>query len=185
MVANLYGDFVKGKDLSSLPDIVRQGVNLHRSIDDFIDHHEKITELRRSLYSELPKIASIAIDLYMDHILAKNWTLFSTTPLDEFVAGFFRYALNEKNQIITHNNSTFEYPAEFTEILKIMDDRKWLLRYQKMEGLIMASEGLCKRISFQNNLNEAPQVFMKHIHKIEETFFLFMKDANAHFEHID
>lgn len=39
MIANLFGDFVKGKDYSYLPKIVQEGVFLHREIDDFIDQN--------------------------------------------------------------------------------------------------------------------------------------------------
>ena len=35
MLANLFGDFVKGRDYSYLPQIVQTGVTLHREIDNF------------------------------------------------------------------------------------------------------------------------------------------------------
>ena len=68
MLANLYGDFVKGKDLTNYSAIVQKGIHLNRSIDYFIDTHPAVTELRLSLYDKLPKVAGIAIDLYFDHL---------------------------------------------------------------------------------------------------------------------
>src|SRR5690554_7679267 len=69
MLANLFGDFVKGKDYTYLPQIIQDGVGLHRQIDDFVDRHPLVSELRLKLYKELPKIAGIAIDLFFDHLL--------------------------------------------------------------------------------------------------------------------
>ena len=39
MYANLFGDFVKGKDLSMYSPQVQKGILLHRKIDDYIDNH--------------------------------------------------------------------------------------------------------------------------------------------------
>jgi len=69
MNANLYGDFVKGRDYSKYPLIIQGGITLHREIDDFIDHHPLVLELLHELYAPLPKVAGIAIDLYFDHLL--------------------------------------------------------------------------------------------------------------------
>ena len=57
MVSNLYGDFVKGRDYSHYPEIVQKGIYLHRSIDNFIDTHPAVTELRLSIYPKLPNYA--------------------------------------------------------------------------------------------------------------------------------
>ena len=120
MLANLFGDFVKGKDYSYLPDIVQKGVYLHREIDDFVDHHPLVTTTRIKLYKELPKVAGIAMDLYFDHLLAKNWDLYHKKPLDQFVNDFFEYALNEKS--LNFQGQNFKYPPQFIHLLTIMDE---------------------------------------------------------------
>jgi acyl carrier protein phosphodiesterase len=183
MIANLYGDFVKGRDYSYLPDIVQEGVKLHREIDDFIDHHPLVTDLRLSLYEDLPKIAGIAIDLYFDHLLAKNWLDYSSTPLEKFTERFFAYALDESNLVIANGIENFTYPPYFRDLIKIMHRKNWLTRYEKIEGIEMASTGLSKRISFNNNLHTAPVVFSKHQERIETVFSFFMKDAKNLFIH--
>lgn len=72
MLNNLYGDYVKGKNLDAYPLEIQRGILLHRAIDNFIDTNPGVKELFHHLYPSLPKIAGIAVDLYFDHILAKN-----------------------------------------------------------------------------------------------------------------
>lgn len=184
MVANLFGDFVKGKDYSYLPPIVQTGVKLHRDIDDFIDHHDVITQLRLELYRDLPKIAGIAIDLYMDHLLAKQWQRYHDTSLQEFTASFFKYALDKKSQRIITEVDTFIYPNEFIQLLEIMHRKKWLTRYEKLEGLEMASKGLSQRIAFKNNLDEAKHVFLANQNIIQKAFTKYMSDAKKRFDYL-
>ena len=85
MQPNLFGDFVKGKDLSRYPEKIQEGILLHREIDNYIDHHPVILELIHELYIPLPKVAPIAVDLYFDHLLAKKWSEFHSLRLEDFV----------------------------------------------------------------------------------------------------
>ncbi|MEX1190320.1 MAG: ACP phosphodiesterase [Brumimicrobium sp.] len=185
MMANLYGDFVKGADYTYLPKIVQEGVTLHRQIDDFIDKNPLVLKfLNDTLYKELPKVATIAIDLYMDHLLAKNWKKFHHQSLNDFTKEFFNYALKPSNQLFSEQGKVFKYPKEFIFLLQLMHEKSWLLRYKKLEGLNMAASGLAKRISFENNLNNATIVYKKHEIKIESVFYKFMEEAKIKFLNI-
>ena len=63
MVANLFGDFCKGKSYLSYPIETQRGVLLHREIDSYIDNHAEVLAIRKELYASLPKVSGIAIDL--------------------------------------------------------------------------------------------------------------------------
>ncbi|HLW40440.1 MAG TPA: ACP phosphodiesterase [Brumimicrobium sp.] len=180
MLSNLYGDFVKGKDYSYLPQIIQEGVDLHRQIDDFVDRHPLVTELRLQLYTDLPKVAGIAIDLYFDHLLADRWQVYHPQPLNQFVDYFFDFALDEVER--KHNSPSFEFPKQFIHLIHIMEKQGWLKQYKKIEGLEMASKGLSNRISFPNNLNEASLVFRKHQNRIEHVFEEYISDAKKRFD---
>nr|WP_107037700.1 ACP phosphodiesterase [Brumimicrobium mesophilum] len=180
MVANLFGDFVKGRNYSYLPQIVQEGVFLHRQIDDFIDHHPLITELRLHLYHELPKIAGIAIDLYFDHLLAKNWPKYHPKSLDEFIDLFLEYT--EDPNHLRYKNPKFEYPIYFNSLLLMIKNHNLLKKNLHLDGLRIASEGLSQRIAFKNNLNIAAEVFINNEQRIEKVFHLFMADAILHFK---
>lgn len=172
MYANLQGDYIKGRDLSGYSEIVKQGILLHRTIDDLVDNHPAVRELLKSLYEHLPKISGIAVDLYFDHILARDWSTYHPVPLRKFVDDFYNY------------HPTFEstFSFEFSFMLDKMKEFDWLYQYQYERGLRSASSGLSRRISFRNNLHEAPDVFLAKQQEIEQAFHLFMQDAHPFFE---
>lgn len=180
MLANLYGDFVKGKDYTYLPEDVQRGVLLHRQIDDYVDHHPKVTELRLMLYKDLPKIAGIAIDLYFDHLLAKQWKFYHNKNLFDYIDSFLSYALNPNH--LTYKEKGFAYPQSFIHLLRIINEKNIIKRYVEIEGLAFASTGLSKRLSFPNNLFEAVAVFHQHEKEISATFDDYMTDAIKKFK---
>ena len=174
MYANLYGDFVKGSHLEALPEIVQKGSALHRSIDFYIDNHGAVLELKHLLSDDLPKVAGIAIDLYFDHILAKNWEKFHETTLREFTQTF--HAHPYKKELFSNPN--------FHLILAKMKEDDWIYNYQFMHGLTFACRGLSSRISFSNQLWNAPEIFGVFQPEIENAFYLYMNDAIPHFDRL-
>ena len=150
-------------------------MHLHRDIDSYIDHHPITRAVLKPLYDLLPKVAPIALDLFFDHLLAKNWSRYHVHPLDEFVDDFFEYALLIGNQAFEEKN--FAYPKEFIELLQIIHSSKWLTRYQQLEGLEFACKGLSQRINFDNNLHEGPTIFTENESLIAISFHQYMKEA--------
>lgn len=172
MYANLLGDFIKGKDLSSHPQIIQEGIRLHRTIDDYIDHHPIIIELLHSLYKDLPKVSGIAVDLYFDYLLATNWEKYSPTSLTDFINEF-------ENAHI--DRSKFDN-AQFWIIIDRMKKGNWLHHSNSMYGLRKSSEGVSRIITFPNVLGKAPEVFKANQTKIEDVFARFMDEAIPFFD---
>jgi acyl carrier protein phosphodiesterase len=90
MAGGVAADFVRNPELPFLePDILR-GVMLHRLIDGFTDRHP-ITHRSISRVSRLMGwFGGIVIDIYYDHILAREWVRYSPEPLPEFAARSYR-----------------------------------------------------------------------------------------------
>lgn len=172
MTANIFGDFVKGKDFSFYPEIIQKGITLHREIDNYIDTHEDVLNLMRSLYSELPKVSGIAVDLYFDHLLAKNWNQYHTTDLKTYLDTYYK----------TLDDLDESYPLELLIMLGRMRSKNWLWHYRTFEGLTKACTGVSNRIAFKNNLNTAPDFFKKYESRISDVFHAFMIDARKQFE---
>ena len=77
------GDFVRGSDLSHLPDGVERGVRFHRFLDRFTDTHQ-VLEPTRGLIDQVPRrFAGIVVDVMFDHYLANRWTQVCDVSLDE------------------------------------------------------------------------------------------------------
>ena len=172
MYANIFGDFVKGKNLSHFSPIVQKGITLHRSIDSFMDQHPINKHLLRGLHADLPKVSGLAIDLFYDHLLSKNWKDFSDIPLNLFIQNFENYSINQ-----------VDYPNEsFHHVLMRMKKGQWLQNYASLDGLDEACKGVSQRITFPNVLFAAKDVFIAHEQQITTAFYEFMKEAISFFE---
>ena len=172
MYSNLQGDYIKGKDLSHLPEIVQEGSHLHRTIDSYVDTHPAVKDVLHQLYPHLPKISGIAIDLYFDHLLARDWAKFHPKPLREFIDEFYQYEPKFKDS----------FSKQYQFMLDKMKEMDWLYQYQYVRGLSSACTGLSQRISFENNLHQAPHVFSMLQTEIESAFNIYMESANPFFE---
>ena len=167
MYANLFGDYVKGSDLNGYSHVVRSGIILHRNIDNYIDHHPEVLKMMHCLYPELPKVTGIAIDLFFDHLLAKNWDNYHPIPFEEFLENFYIY--NPLNWD--------EYSIGFKVHISKLRENNWINYYPEIYGLKKACEGVSSRLSFDNELKNATTVFLNHEKEIEHCFELFMADA--------
>lgn len=171
MYANLFGDFVKGKAMYNFPEIIQKGIQLHRSIDGYIDTHEDVRKLLKTLYPELPKVSNVAIDLFFDHLLASHWKNFHSIDLTEFLENFYTF----------QPLYWADYTSDFQSFIEIMRARKWLNYYPMREGLEKSCAGVGSRISFPNLLHQAPLTFDRHYNEIYSCFESYMSDAIQHF----
>jgi len=172
MLANLYGDFVKGSNLEAYTEKVQTGIRLHRSIDNFIDTHPDVLALKRMLYANLPKVSGVAIDLYFDHLLAKNWANYHLLSLTDFLDRFYTCEVP----------TTVNFSTDFLNFIHSMRTHNWLSHYPTEYGLRKSCEGVSSKISFPNRLNEGHLVFKKHEKDITECFKKYMYDASEYFK---
>jgi len=171
MVANLFGDFIKGKKYLDYSDNIQKGVILHRKIDYYIDTHQEVKELRLKLYSELPKVAGVAIDLYFDHLLAVHWNKYHRHSYMEFLNRFYSH----------HSSFEAELSPDFRLFLSVLRTRKWMDHYPTSYGLNRLCQGVSSRISFPNSLGKAPIVLEKHKTEVSKVFYQYMEDAKKEF----
>jgi acyl carrier protein phosphodiesterase len=99
MLANLFGDFVKGTNFNQFTPKIREGIILHRQIDTYIDQHSHVMELKLMLYQDLPKVAGVAVDLFFDHLLAKNWRNYHSAEYITFLADFYSHNADFEHQL--------------------------------------------------------------------------------------
>lgn len=170
-LANLFGDFVKGSDLNHFSVIQQNGIRLHREIDYFMDQHPAVKACIALIRGDLPKVAPIAMDLYFDHLLAKNWIEFSKIELPTFLNEFYLVA-----QVAMHN-----YPFSFQEFINALVNYNWISHYQFEEGLHKMCNGVAQKLSFESTLTNGLAIYKKHETIIQTAFYEYMSDANEHF----
>jgi acyl carrier protein phosphodiesterase len=90
MLGGVVADFARNAEVAALPEDVRRGVQLHRLIDGFTDRHFVVGRSCSRVSRRLGWFSGIVIDIYYDHILARNWHRYSGEPLGEFAARAYR-----------------------------------------------------------------------------------------------
>ena len=144
-VGNLMGDFIKGKQVNSLPSPVREGVKLHRAIDKFTDGHAAVRQLKTLLTPERKRFHGIISDIAFDHFLAKDWHKYTKQPLNNFA--FARYQTLKIHKHVM--------PIKMAVMVEKMIAGDWLTQYKKPESICRAIDGVSRRIRFENKLQGA------------------------------
>jgi acyl carrier protein phosphodiesterase len=84
MLGSLLGDFVHGRVPEGLRNGVELGIRLHRAIDVFTDAHPVVVALRGRFVAPFRRYAGILLDVWFDHLLARDFPRWSTAPLAAF-----------------------------------------------------------------------------------------------------
>jgi acyl carrier protein phosphodiesterase len=140
MTGGVAADFVRNPDLHRLtPDVLR-GVMLHRLIDGFTDRHPLTHRSISRVAREMGWYGGIVIDIYYDHILAREWPLYSAEPLAEFAARCYR-VLDDGHGAL---------PDDARDFIRRFVDEDRLNRYATRDGiedtLARVSRVIAKRI---------------------------------------
>ncbi len=90
-VGGLLGDFVKGPLRGDYPVGVENGIQLHRSLDNYADNLPEISGLFPRFPAPWRRYAGIVIDVCFDHLLARNWRQYHDQPLDDYCTDFYRH----------------------------------------------------------------------------------------------
>ncbi|MBN8429701.1 DUF479 domain-containing protein [Microbulbifer salipaludis] len=83
-LGGLLGDFVKGPMKGERPQAIEDGIRLHRRIDLLSDQHPAYLRALRRLGPEWRRLGGIALDIWFDHLLARDWQHWHPQPLETF-----------------------------------------------------------------------------------------------------
>jgi acyl carrier protein phosphodiesterase len=125
MLGGILADFVKGPDVAALPPDIVAGVMLHRHIDAFTDRHPVVQRSVGRVSEKLGWFSGIVIDVYYDHVLAREWDRYSAVPLRAFADRV--YALLEDRFALV--------PAEASVFVRRFIETDRLLQYATPEGI--------------------------------------------------
>src|SRR5262245_27623584 len=92
----MMGDFVKGPLAGRYAPAITRGLILHRSIDTYTDAHALVARSRARISAARRRYAGILVDLFYDHYLARHWSDYAATALDEFTAHVYSTLLTRR-----------------------------------------------------------------------------------------
>ncbi len=166
IIGNYIADSVRTSTFNLFSPEIQKGILLHRKIDSFTDSHPIVEQSKQRLRGKYKKYASVIIDIYYDHYLAINWSLYSEVELDKFTQHIYT--------IIQNNYSVLpEKTAHFT---KYMLQHDILFAYSKMEGIEKALWGMSRRATFQSNMENSIHDLKEHFPLFEKEFLLFFPE---------
>jgi acyl carrier protein phosphodiesterase len=85
-IGNLLPDILRASEMTELPAEFQRGIECHREIDRFTDSHPVFRRSMRRIRPEFARYSGVLVDVFYDHLLARNWADYSDTALDRFAS---------------------------------------------------------------------------------------------------
>ncbi len=179
MVGNYIADHVKGKDYLNYPEGIQKGIEMHRAIDTFTDTHPIPQKGKDRLYEKYGKWSAVLIDMFYDHVLAKEWADYSPIPLTSFSKSAYQVLKSQQDL----------FPPASSRTLDWMSRGDWLAGYATVEGIGRALNGISQRASFENNMDESVKTLVEFYPEYKAEFAEFLplmiKHLRPYFKEVD
>lgn len=173
MVGNFIGDFVKGRNvLEQFESDIAKGIELHRSIDEFTDHHPVVQISKMRLRPKYRHYAAVIVDIFYDHLLSRFWNNYHTEPLEDFSQDIYK--------ILQQNWNVLPLPVK--NLLPYMIRDNWLLNYGTFDGIEKALTGISRRARHDSRMDESIHDLREYYEAFKSEFELFFPDLKKHSE---
>ncbi len=160
--ANLLADFIRGKPEGRFKDEITEGIYLHRFIDRTVDATSEVKDGKQIFPIELRRFSGIALDLYWDHFLAKNWEQFHLQPLPDFI-------IQAEKELLSFCSPAL--PAAFLHLQQHMWKQQWLQNYQDPKKVSRAIVKISQRRERLAPLAHCAEYLMTDYDTFEQLFF--------------
>lgn len=167
MIGNLIADFIRNREVATFKAEVQRGIQLHRQIDTFTDQHPIVRKGTHRLQANHRKYAPVVIDIFYDHLLAKNWAIYHHEVITDFTARVY--------QILSKRME--EMPKRLKKQLPSMIADQWLEKYGTIEGMQFVFERMDLRTTFPSNFSSAMDDLEEHYSFFEEEFNQFFPEV--------
>lgn len=174
LVGNLIADAVKGNPVSLFPEMIVQGILLHRQIDTFTDAHPSVRNSKSTIREEAGKYSGVVVDIFYDHFLARNWDDFSSIPLAQFTVSTYR----------TLGNHFDLLPARSKRMLPYMIAQNWLNSYANLKDLKRIFYGMDRRTKLRSGMSRAVEILEAHYNSLQRDFEDFYPEMIAFAQNI-
>jgi len=142
MLGAMLGDFVKADFAGKYGAEMEREILIHRKVDSYTDSHPVVKAARQKFVSGRRRYAGIVLDVFYDHVLAKNWSSYCSTPLPGFIRDFYR-ALAANRALL---------PERLAEIVPMIVEQDWLSAYRDIAGFEATIRRISGRLSRNGNL---------------------------------
>jgi len=166
-LGNFIGDFVKGKNLAArFEPAITKGIELHREIDHFTDHHLVVQQSKNRLRPKYRHYSGVITDVFYDHLLAINWAKYSNESLADFAEQSYRIVQQHESII----------PERVKDMMPHMVKGNWLVNYGTIEGIHRSLSGMARRTPYESKMEEASKDLKESFTAFENEFIQFFPD---------
>lgn len=137
LLGAMLGDFVSGSDLSAWAPAVQREIRVHRHIDSYTDAHPDLQALKALFPPGQRRFAGIALDVYFDHLLARDWRQYADEPLDVFSQRVYALLLRRLPEL----------PPRLKTLAPLMAAGDWLGSYRQRESVDLAIRRIAGRLT--------------------------------------
>ncbi len=170
IVGGVVGDWIKGTLPAGLPDDLARGVALHRAIDCHADAHPAFQLSRTRVSAPRRRYAGVLVDMFYDHLLAREWAGQHRLPLREFCAEVYRLV----------ELRLPDFPASAHGALRMMAREDWLSSYAEVPGLADVLARMSRRARQPNPLLGGEQELLAAADGYAQDFAHWLADAQAY-----
>lgn len=168
LVGAFLGDFVKGPVIGFSPQ-VRTEILVHRRIDACCDAHPSMQAARACFAPERRRFAGIAMDVFHDHVLARDWQRHASVPLPVFTARVYR-TFDQHRELL---------PEAARRAADRMAEQDWLGAYARFDGAHQALAGIGRRLSRGGERLEACAIDLEqHYDRLSDGFAPLFTDLS-------
>ncbi len=169
VVGGVVGDWIKGPLPGPLPPDLARGVALHRAIDAFAEGHPAFRRSRNRVSPARRRYAGVLVDIFYDHLLARDWAQFHDAPLAAYCAGVYRQVAGRLDAL----------PPPARPPLALMAREDWLQSYAELEGIADVLRRMAHRARRPNPLAAGEAEFLAAAAGFAEDFRAWLADARV------
>ena len=167
IVGGVVGDWIKGPLPGALPADLARGVALHRAIDSHAETHSAFQRSRNRVSPARRRYAGILVDIYYDHLLARDWP--QHPPLADTCRHIYRHIAARLPDLPDHAR-----PA-----MTLMANEDWLASYARLAGIADVLQRMSQRARQPNPLSGGEAEFLADATGFKTDFGCWYADAQA------
>lgn len=175
-LGNLLGDVVKGRVerfvYPGVSERMRTGIRLHRAIDSFVDAHPVVRRSKQRIATRYGRLSGAIVDVYYDHVLAREWPTYQAGELATFVSDVHR-------TLTTHLH---RLPDGVHPLVRAMTRGRWLEQYAHIEGIAAALHGMSRRFPVAAGIGTAAEELAEQYDAVSADFAELFPELRAHCE---
>ena len=156
-LGGLLADFVRGDSKHQYSVDIQFEIYMHRLIDAYTDSHPVVLDAKKLVDEKKRRYMGIVLDIFYDHKLAQNWTMYSDISLFEFT---------QKAYLLLQDNNTLLPKVVSRYVVPRMIQEDWLASYKEMQGFKQAIYRVSKMLRRGNLLLEC-------VSDVEENYSVF------------